>query len=132
MEQMRRTLTSEDVVAKIRSDVAEGVYRPGDQLPTPDSLARELGKLTKAVDSAYRQLIEQGVLVEGLLEPGVFVADPEMDPGVRSVVQAVRRLQLQVERLDKGLGELTERVGHMERSLREVNRERGGGHGFQY
>lgn len=132
MEQMRRTLRSVDVVAKIRSDIAEGVYRPGDQLPGPDTLAGELRKLTKAVDAAYRQLIEEGVLVEGLLEPGVFVADPEMSPDVRGVIQAVRTMQLRLEQLEKGLGELTERVGSVERSLREVHRDGGSGHGFQF
>ncbi|MFF3327030.1 GntR family transcriptional regulator [Streptomyces sp. NPDC002889] len=132
MEQMRRTLRSEDVVAKIRSDIAQGVYQPGDALPSPDGLAGELGKLPKPVESAYRQLIEDGLLVEGLLEPGVFVADPEMDPHTRSIVQAVRGLQIQLQQLDKRLGELTERVGSVERGLREARRERGIGDGFQF
>ncbi|MEV6397194.1 GntR family transcriptional regulator [Streptomyces sp. NPDC051907] len=129
MEQMRRTLRSEDVVAKIRSDIADGVYAPGDRLPSPDVLAGELRKLARAVESAYRQLIEDGVLVEGLLEPGVFVADPGTDPAVRDVVRAVHGLHVQLQQLDRRLGELAERVGAVERGLREARREGGGGLG---
>ncbi|QKV94178.1 GntR family transcriptional regulator [Streptomyces sp. NA02950] len=131
MEHMRRTLRSDDVEARIRDDIDAGTYRPGDRLPAPEELATELRKLTKAVDSAYRRLVEDGVLVEGLLEPGFFVADPATDPTVRTLLQAVRGTQLRLERLEQRLAELTERVASVERGLRSARRE-GGGYDQQF
>ncbi|WFB11197.1 GntR family transcriptional regulator [Streptomyces sp. LX-29] len=122
MERMRRTLRSDEVVERIRDDIAEGRYGPGDRLPHPESLAEELRKLTKAVEAAYRRLVEEGVLVEGLLEPGYFVADPELDPDVHATMRAVRSVQLQLGRLDRRLTELTERVEAVEQGLRERRR----------
>ncbi|MEU8824392.1 GntR family transcriptional regulator [Streptomyces sp. NPDC048636] len=131
MEQMRRTLRSDDIEARIRADIDAGTYRPGDRLPAPEELAAELRKLTRAVEAAYRRLVEDGVLLEGLLEPGHFVADPAADPTVRTLLQAVRDTQLRLDRLEQRLGELTGRVASVERGLRAARRE-GGGHDPQF
>ncbi|QKW48534.1 GntR family transcriptional regulator [Streptomyces buecherae] len=118
MERMRKLLRSDEVVAQVRRDIADGVYRPGDALPEPDALATELGVLTKAVAAAYQRLAEDGVLLENLLTPGVVVADPELDPTVRSLVHAVAGMRRHLERLDQRLDDLTERVDTVGRSVR--------------
>ncbi|MFE6776679.1 GntR family transcriptional regulator [Streptomyces sp. NPDC057702] len=123
MERMRKSLRSDEVVARVRRDLAEGVYQPGDTLPDAADLATELGVLTRAVDAAYRQLAEDGVLVESLLTPGVVVADPELDPTVRALVRTVAEMRRHLERLDRRLADLTERVDTVSTSVREARRE---------
>ncbi|MBB5939691.1 GntR family transcriptional regulator [Streptomyces zagrosensis] len=108
-------LGTEDIVAKVRGDITEGVYRPGDALPSPESLAAELRVLTRAVEAAYRQLADGGLLMANLLGPGVVVADPELDPTIRAVVQAVHTMQHQLERFEKQLDHLSERVDTVRR-----------------
>ncbi|MFH8368311.1 GntR family transcriptional regulator [Streptomyces sp. NPDC018031] len=130
MERMRGMLRSDDVEAKIRGDIADGVYAPGDRLPGPGELAEELGKLTKAVEAAYRRLVEDGLLVEGIVEPGFLVADPGLDPDVRAAMRAVRSAQLRMEALERRSAELTERLESVERRLRESGCRCQGGHPY--
>ncbi len=46
----------------IRADIAAGVLRPGDKLPSRRSLADHLGVSCVTVDSAYQQLLEEGYI----------------------------------------------------------------------
>ncbi|WEV29284.1 GntR family transcriptional regulator [Streptomyces sp. 71268] len=132
MERMRKLLRSDEVVARVRRDIADGVYRPGDALPEPEELAAELGVLTRAVATAYQRLADDGVLLENLLTPGVVVADPELDPTVRSLVHAVAAMRRHLERLDARLDDLTERVDTVGRSVHEsrLEAERGVNHRY--
>ncbi|MBH5338093.1 GntR family transcriptional regulator [Streptomyces pactum] len=120
MEQMRNRLRSADVEAKLREDLAGGVYAPGDRLPDVESLAEQLGKHTRAVLAAYRRLVEDGVLLEGLLEPGYFVAAADLAPEARTTARAVRAVQDRLLELEGRLGELTERMAALERLARET------------
>lgn len=123
MDRMRKMLRTDDVMARVRRDITEGTYQPGDPLPDPEDLAAELGVISRAVESAYRKLAEDGTLMESLLTPGFVVADAEHDPTVRSLVRAVAAMQRHLEQLDGRLSDLADRVDTVSRSLREAHHE---------
>lgn len=123
MERMRRLLRADDVVARVRQDIADGVYRPGDELPEPARLAAELGVLDRAVESAYRQLTEVGAVVANLSTGGMVVADPTLDPTVRDLLRAVAAMQQQLDRLERRVEELNDRVDTVSHSVREARIE---------
>ena len=62
------------IVDRIRSDVARGLLRPGDRLPTTRELARSLGINRLTVSRAYSQLSEEGAIASHVGR-GTYVAD---------------------------------------------------------
>jgi len=52
----------QQVVRVICHEIARGVWVPGDQMPTPESLARDRILSPRAVESAFARLVEIGLL----------------------------------------------------------------------
>lgn len=79
-----------EIVASVRSLVAQGTLEDGTVLPPVRVLADRLGLNRNTVAAAYRQLAERGV-VEGRGRGGTVVASPEhlSGEGARSRVPAV-------------------------------------------
>ncbi len=63
---------------ELRRRVLEGVYRPGQRIPSEPSLAREFGVSRGTVERAIRGLVEEGVLVREQGR-GTFVAYPALE-----------------------------------------------------
>jgi DNA-binding GntR family transcriptional regulator len=70
------------VTRELRRRIREGVYLPGEQLPSRSAMAAEFGVSDIVIGAAMRAL-----KAEGLTEPmpgiGTFVADP-LPPAARS------------------------------------------------
>jgi LacI family transcriptional regulator len=75
----KRTFLYRQLAEILRREIRDGVYRPGDRLPSMDELAREhqLNKLT--VVGAIKELVAEG-LVYSEAARGTFVADPTGAP----------------------------------------------------
>lgn len=50
------------IVQALKDQIAEGVYRPGDRLPSSRALASQLGVSRTTVSSAFEQLISEGYI----------------------------------------------------------------------
>ncbi|MGD0241598.1 MAG: PLP-dependent aminotransferase family protein [Streptosporangiaceae bacterium] len=74
---------SEQLYEQVRSAIAAGRLRPGDQLPPSRDAARQLGISRHSVTTAYGRLVAEG-FVCGRAGGGSFVAElpvPGLDPG---------------------------------------------------
>jgi DNA-binding FadR family transcriptional regulator len=79
----------EEVCERIRSQLAQGDYRPGDKLPAERELAAEFGVGRPAIREALRALENAGLLtLKAGLKGGAFVR--EADPG--TVTQSIHDL----------------------------------------
>ncbi|MEU6822168.1 winged helix-turn-helix domain-containing protein [Streptomyces atriruber] len=106
--------TAKEIAAKFRSDIADGLYPPGRQLPGAKGLARKLGVALMTVQNAYKQLAEDG-LVAGRQGSGTYVLDPEKGHDTaQEVALGLRELQRHLGQVTAQLGELTERVAQLE------------------
>lgn len=106
--------TAKEIAAKFRSDIADGVYPPGRQLPGAKGLAGVLGVALMTVQNAYRQLAEDG-LVAGRQGSGTYVLDPKAgDPTAQESAAGLRDLQQQLSHVTSQLSELQDRVGRLE------------------
>jgi DNA-binding transcriptional MocR family regulator len=65
-----------EIVASVRSLVAQGALEDGTLLPPVRTLAQQLGLNRNTVAAAYRQLAERGV-VEGRRRGGTVIASPD-------------------------------------------------------
>src|SRR5690242_586498 len=67
------------IAARIRRDVREGVYCPGERLPAEIALARQLGVSRGTVRQALTTLLTEGLL-ETVPGRGTFVVDRARQP----------------------------------------------------
>ncbi len=105
---------AKEIAAKFRKDIGDGVYPAGTQLPGAKGVAKHLGVGLMTVQSAYKQLAEDGLVV-GRQGSGTYVLDPEK--GAQTAQEAVlglRELQDHVALLTSQLTDLRGRVERLE------------------
>ncbi|MFD7443293.1 GntR family transcriptional regulator [Streptomyces sp. NPDC059909] len=106
--------TAKDIAAHYRTEIAVGAYGPGARLPGAQGLAKKLGVALMTVQSAYRQLAEDG-LVEGRPGSGTYVVDvKEGEPSVQQAAASLRDLQEQMRHATARLDDLSERLAQLE------------------
>ncbi|WP_435601215.1 GntR family transcriptional regulator [Streptomyces sp. C10-9-1] len=106
--------SAKDIAAKFRADIGDGTYSPGARLPGAQGLAKKLGVALMTVQSAYRQLAEDG-LVEGRTGSGTYVLDTKKgEPSAQMAASGLRDLQDQMKRVTSQLNDLVERVRKLE------------------
>lgn len=106
--------SAKDIAAKYRADIADGTYSPGARLPGAQGLAKKLGVALMTVQSAYRQLAEDG-LVEGRPGSGTYVVDAKKgEPSAQLVAASLRDLQDQMKHVTSQLSDLRDRVEWLE------------------
>ncbi|WP_030773723.1 GntR family transcriptional regulator [Streptomyces sp. NRRL F-2664] len=106
--------SAKDIAAKFRKDIGAGVYPTGSPLPGAKGLAKQLGVGLMTVQSAYKQLAEDGLVV-GRQGSGTYVLDPKKgDPTARETALGLRDLQEHVAHLTSQLSELQGRVERLE------------------
>ncbi|MGD3107558.1 GntR family transcriptional regulator [Streptomyces sp. YGL11-2] len=106
--------TAKEIAAKFRGDIADGLYGPGARLPGAQGLAKALGVALMTVQSAYKQLAEDG-LVEGRRGSGTYVIDPAKgEPTAQQAAAGLRDLQEQLKHVTSQFSELRERVERLE------------------
>ena len=64
---------------RLAREIREGLYAPGDRLPSVRESARRLGMSTSTVLEAYGQLLDRG-LIESRPQSGFYVRAPERAP----------------------------------------------------
>ncbi|MFJ7948644.1 GntR family transcriptional regulator [Streptomyces sp. NPDC096354] len=106
--------TAKDIAAHYRTEIAIGTYGPGARLPGAQGLGKKLGVALMTVQSAYRQLAEDG-LVEGRPGSGTYVVDAkEGDPSPQQAAASLRDLQEQMRQAAARLDDLSERLAQLE------------------
>lgn len=106
--------TAKEIAAKFRRDIGDGVFPTGSQLPGAKGLARQLRVGLMTVQSAYKQLAEDG-LVLARQGSGTYVLDPAKgDPTARETSLGLRELQDQLVHLTSRVSELQSRVEQLE------------------
>ncbi|MGW2352117.1 GntR family transcriptional regulator [Actinacidiphila glaucinigra] len=109
-----RPPTAKEIAARFRDNLADGLYSPGSRLPGAKGLAKELNVSLMTVQSAYKQLADDG-LVEGRPGSGTYVIDPrEGEPTAAKTAAGLRELQDQLTHVTSQLSELRRRVEHLE------------------
>lgn len=107
----------EEIAAKIRSDIASGVLRPGDRLPAGRSLASQYGVALMTVQNAYRLLGDEGLVVSQQGR-GTFVRDPAKLAGKQEGGgQAFGALAAELSAIHQTLQQLGARVDRLEQLL---------------
>lgn len=107
--------SAKEIAAKFRTEIAEGIYGPGAPLPGAQSYAKKLGVALMTVQSAYRQLAEDG-LVEGRRGSGTYVVDPaQSEPSAQQVAVSLRDLQDELQHVTSQLSDLSQRVAKLEK-----------------
>lgn len=81
----------------VKQSIRNGIYRPGDRLPTVRALAAQLVLNANTVARAYQMLEREGV-IETTVGRGTFVATQEVDSEAqraltRAMLDIVRRLR---------------------------------------
>ncbi len=51
------------IAEKIRTNIFNGVYRPGDRIPTIRDLSQEWNCTTSTIQHAFKELTQQGLIV---------------------------------------------------------------------
>jgi len=100
-----RTPIYEQLVSRIRGLAVEGVYAPGERLPSVRQLSADLGLNPNTVQRAYNTLVHEGV-AEALPGKGIFISH---DLGA---LRAACR------------GELFEELGRAVRALKKAGAQR--------
>lgn len=91
----------------VKQSIRDGIYRPGDRLPTIRALAAELLVNANTVARAYQTLEREGV-IETTVGRGTFIATQEADPGemgamawaMLDIVRRLRRAGWSPERIE--------------------------------
>jgi GntR family transcriptional regulator len=106
--------TAKGIAAKFRNDIAEGVYGPGVRLPGAKGVAKQLGVGLMTVQSAYKQLAADGLVV-GRPGSGTYVIDPKKgEATAQQAAASLRDLQDQLKHVTSQLSHLSERVAKLE------------------
>lgn len=109
--------SAKEIAAKFRDAIADDAYPPGRQLPGAKGLAKQLGVALMTVQSAYRQLAEDG-LVEGRRGSGTYVIDPKKgESTAQEAAASLRDLQIQMKDAVSQLTDLADRVARLEKQL---------------
>ena len=77
----RSVSTSEEVVARLREMIHDGLLRPGDRLPPERDLARQLGVSRPTLRAGIRTLAAVGVF-HSRQGAGTFVAEADASPAL--------------------------------------------------
>ncbi len=77
------------IIEQIRFQIAGGVVRPGDELPSTRALSSHLGVNPMTVSKAYASLEQDGVLVRRPGKP-LLVADRDQETVIESRREQVR------------------------------------------
>lgn len=105
------------IVNQIQSQLANGILKPGDQLPTVRALALELRVNFNTVARAYR-ILDEARIISTQQGRGTFITEiPPPD-----VNEKLRNKSL-LELTDRFLGE-AERLGFSEREVSQMVRDR--------
>lgn len=102
------------IVEQVKTQVATGALKPGDQLPTVRQLAADLRVNFNTVARAYRILHADGV-ISTQQGRGTFILDPPIPTGAEQ--RRLRRLQL-TELTERFLAE-AERLGYEPQEIRK-------------
>ena len=105
------------VADTLRTDIRQGRYAPGSQLPSYEALMKQHGVSITVVRSAVRELKTEG-LVYTHQGKGAFVRDPLPPPGERAGGQdgdAFRAVVAQIKSLHDDLDRVEERLSRVER-----------------
>ncbi|MFD3935700.1 GntR family transcriptional regulator [Streptomyces sp. NPDC058611] len=106
--------TAKEIAAKFRKDIGDGAYSAGSQLPGAKGLAKQLGVALMTVQTAYKQLADDG-LVAGRQGSGTYVLDPKQgDLTAQQSALGLRELQDQLVHVTSQLSELQDRVDRLE------------------
>ncbi|MFF4229169.1 GntR family transcriptional regulator [Streptomyces sp. NPDC001820] len=123
--QPRRKPNAREIAARIRDEIADGTFGPGDRLPGGRAYAQKLGVSLMTVQNAYAQLREER-LVEGVSGSGTYVRDPSPgEPTPRKSAQRLNDLQAELARVSTELAGLTKRVKQLEEAVGPLGREPG-------
>ncbi|MGW0600631.1 GntR family transcriptional regulator [Streptomyces sp. NPDC002776] len=123
--QPKRKPNAREIAARIRDEIANGTFGPGDRLPGARAYAKKLGVALMTVQNAYTQLQEEG-LVEGRTGSGTYVRDPAPgEQGPRQAAQRLTELQAEVARVSTELAGLAERVKQLEAAVGPAKGEPG-------
>lgn len=109
-EDGERQPLSKRTVARLRGLIREGVWRPGDQLPSEPELTRQLGVSRATVRAAIAELAAE-LLVERRRGVGTFVRHsvPVLSHGLERLVGTAQS----IEHLGMEAGDLNLRVEHV-------------------
>lgn len=106
--------SAREIAGRFRDEIASGTYPPGHQLPGAKGVAKSLGVALMTVQSAYKQLAEDG-LVEGRPGSGTYVIDPQKgQPTAGDTALGLRELQERLTHVTSQLSELRDRVDRLE------------------
>ncbi|WP_093801138.1 GntR family transcriptional regulator [Streptomyces sp. Wb2n-11] len=75
--------TAKEIATNLRGQIADGTYGPNAQLPPARKLAKEFGVQLMTVQSAIRQLRDEGLVVTQQGR-GTFVRDPAVPLGTEA------------------------------------------------
>ncbi|MEU3514181.1 GntR family transcriptional regulator [Streptomyces sp. NPDC006654] len=123
--QPKRKPNAREIAARLRDEIANGTFGPGDRLPGGRIYAKKLGVSLMTVQNAYAQLQEEG-LVEGRTGSGTYVRDPAPgEQAPREAAQRLTELQAEVARVSTELAGLAERVKQLEAVVGPAKEEPG-------
>ncbi|MER7838414.1 GntR family transcriptional regulator [Streptomyces sp. NPDC096040] len=123
--QPKRKPNAREIAARLRDEIADGTFGPGDRLPGGRIYAKKLGVSLMTVQNAYAQLQEEG-LVEGRTGSGTYVREPAPgEQAPREAAQRLTELQAEVARVSTELAGLAERVKQLEAVVGPVKEEPG-------
>jgi DNA-binding GntR family transcriptional regulator len=106
--------SAKEIAGRFRDEIAAGTYPPGRQLPGAKGVATTLGVALMTVQSAYKQLADDG-LVEGRPGSGTYVIDPQKgQPAASETALGMRELQDHLTHVTSQLSELRDRVNRLE------------------
>lgn len=79
----------QQIADRLRGELAGGVYRTGEQLPTENELAGQLGVSRPTIRQALEVLTKEGLLVR-VKGSGTFAAEPKVVHGSTSFISGYR------------------------------------------
>lgn len=79
----------QQIADRLRGELADGIYRTGEQLPTENELAGQLGVSRPTVRQALEVLTNEGLLVR-VKGSGTFAAEPKVVHGSTSFISGYR------------------------------------------
>jgi DNA-binding transcriptional regulator YhcF (GntR family) len=85
----------QQIAAQIRQQIASGVFKPNESLPSLRSLAADIHVNPNTVQRAYEELVREG-LIESRRGAGLFVVERA---GAAGANQAEKRIHRQLSRV---------------------------------
>jgi GntR family transcriptional regulator len=102
----------------LRRKIKEGLYQPGDRLPSLPTMTAEYSSASETVRRALRELRDEG-LVATQATRGTFVlkhpGEPEPDPELARLESEIRAAEKRLaQRIDDEVGRLREELEYMQ------------------